>query len=92
MKVVAIKEAKAKLSGYCDEAQRQRVLITRHGKPFALVIGVEGQDLEHVMTASNPDFWRLIEERRREPAVTAATMRKRLSKRRASRRRPAKKS
>ena len=79
MKVVPIKDAKAKLSGYCDDAQHERVLITRHGKPVALVIGVEGQDLEHVMTASNPDFWRLIEERRRQPTLSSEEMRERLS-------------
>ena len=62
MKVVGMKEAKASLSGYCEHAQEERVLITRHGKPVALMIGVEGQDLEDVLTASNPDFWRLASE------------------------------
>jgi prevent-host-death family protein len=81
MKIVAIKDAKAKLSGYCEEAQEQRVLITKHGKPLVLVIGVEGQDLEDVLTASNPKFWELIEERRRQPTISSAEMRRRLKKR-----------
>ena len=87
MKVVAIKEAKAKLSGYCAEAQQQRILITKHGKPLALMVGVEGQDLEHVMTAANPAFWKLVEKRRQEPAISAAQMRRRLSKPKTRRRR-----
>jgi prevent-host-death family protein len=65
MKVVAVREAKASLSEYIDKAQRDRVLITKHGKPAALVIGVEGEDLEDLLTMGNPRFWEMIEDRRR---------------------------
>ena len=64
MKIVAVREAKASLSEYIDKSQRDRVLITRHGKPAALVIGVEGEDLEDLLTMGNPRFWEMIEERR----------------------------
>lgn len=80
MKIVAIREAKARLSGYCALAQDRRVLITRHGKPLALVIGVEGQDVEDVLRASDPAFWRLIERRRTQGTVSAAEMRRRLAR------------
>ena len=66
MKVVAVREAKASLSEYIDKAQRDRVLITKHGKPVALVIGVEGEDLEDLLTMANPRFWEMIEDRRRK--------------------------
>ena len=66
MKVVAVREAKASLSEYIEESQRDRVLITRHGKPAALVIGVEGEDLEDLLTMGNPRFWEMIEDRRRK--------------------------
>jgi len=66
MKVVAVREAKASLSEYIEEAQRERVLITKHGKPAALVIGVEGETLEDLLTMGNPRFWEMIEDRRRE--------------------------
>ena len=69
MKVVALREAKASLSGYIASAQEDRVLITKHGKPAALVIGVEGEALEDLLTMGNPRFWELIESRRR-PART----------------------
>jgi prevent-host-death family protein len=65
MKVVALREAKASLSGYIKSAQEDRVLITKHGKPAALVIGVEGEALEDLLTMGNPRFWELIESRRR---------------------------
>ena len=69
MKTVGIREAKASLSAYVARAQRERVLIMKHGKPAALVIGVEGQDLEDVLLAHDPGFWKLIHERRQQPAT-----------------------
>ena len=69
MKVLAIREAKAALSATLDEAQRERVLITRNGKPSAVVIGVEGHDFEDVLLMSNPKFWSMIEASRRDPTT-----------------------
>jgi prevent-host-death family protein len=77
MKVVAVREAKQQLSGRIDRAQKERVLITRRGKPAALVIGVQGQDLEEVLLMQNPLFWELIEKRRKRPTVSLAEIRKR---------------
>jgi len=78
MKVVAVREAKASLSEYIDKAQRDRVLITKHGKPAALVIGVEGEDLEDLLTMANPRFWEMIEDRRlRNASATLAEVRAR---------------
>ena len=77
MKTVPLREAKQSLSGYVDQAQHERVLITRHGRPTALVIGVEGRELEDILSA-DPDFWELIEARRREPTVSLADVRARL--------------
>ena len=64
MKIVALGEVKNALSAYVDHAQRDRVLVTRHGRPAAIIIGVEGEDLEDLMTRSDSDFWRMIEARR----------------------------
>lgn len=69
MKVLAMREAKAGLSAALDEAQHERVLITRNGKPSAIVIGVEGREFEDVMLMSNPKFWEMIEASRRSPAT-----------------------
>lgn len=77
MKTVPLREAKQSLSGCVEHAQRERVLITKHGRPAALVIGVEGRELEDIL-AADPDFWTLIESRRREPTVAIADVRARL--------------
>lgn len=69
MKLVAIHEAKAKLSEYVAESQKDRVLITSHGKPVAIVIGVEGEELEDLLTRSDPKFWEMIERVREQPTI-----------------------
>ncbi|HZS39418.1 MAG TPA: type II toxin-antitoxin system prevent-host-death family antitoxin [Polyangia bacterium] len=51
MKVVALQAAKQSLSGIVHEAQRERIVITRHGKPVVMMIGIEGEDLEKVLVA-----------------------------------------
>ena len=53
MKVVALGEAKNQLSAYVETSQHDRVLVTRHGKPAALIIGVEGEAFEDLMTRSD---------------------------------------
>ena len=66
MKVVTLRDARARLSSVIDDANTERVLITSHGRPAALVIGVRGQDEEEVMLVSNPRFWEMIEESRNQ--------------------------
>ena len=79
MKVVPLGEVKNSLSAYVEDAQHDRILVTRHGKPAALIIGVEGADFEDLMTRSEPEFWRMIESRRTASrTVPAGEMRKRL--------------
>jgi prevent-host-death family protein len=90
MKVVALAKAKNELSAYVEEAQRGRVLVTRHGRPAALIIGVEGEEFEDLMTRSDPEFWRMIVARRStSKTIPASEMRKRLGL--AKRRRPRRK-
>jgi prevent-host-death family protein len=90
MKTVGIREAKASLSKYVARAQHERVLIMKHGKPAALVIGIEGQDLEDVLRAHDRSFWKLIHQRRREGATISLDQARRrlgISKKKSRRRR-----
>lgn len=65
MKLVGVREAQQQLSGLVSASQRERVVLTRHGKPVAVLTGVEGQDLEEVILTRSPVFRKLIEDRRR---------------------------
>jgi prevent-host-death family protein len=69
MKLIGLKEAKTNLSSFVDQSQRERILITRRGRPAAVVIGVEGQDLEQVLLGGDAEFWKMIQERRQSAAT-----------------------
>jgi len=43
-KAMSLRETKARLSEAIDVSQGAYVLITRHGKPAAVLLGVEGLD------------------------------------------------
>ena len=62
MKVIAFHEARAGLKRAMEAAQQDSVVITVHGKPAAMLIGVRGQTFDDVYTKS-PEFWRMIQER-----------------------------
>jgi len=80
MKTVTIRDLQKKLKESVDAAQSDRVVITRQGKPAAVLVGVEGADWETVVLETNAAFWRLIAKRRKQSTVTLAEMRKRLRK------------
>jgi prevent-host-death family protein len=64
MKFITVRDAKATLSNAIAESQDKRVVITKHGKPVCILIGCEGYEIEDVLTAADPAFWKMIEERR----------------------------
>jgi prevent-host-death family protein len=41
---VPLKEVKDRLSYFVDEAAKQQIVITRHGKPAAVIIGFADED------------------------------------------------
>jgi prevent-host-death family protein len=70
MKTIAIRELQKQVKACVDAAQTEAVIVTRHGKPAAVFLGVEGYDWETVLQATNPEFWRLIEARRKQPTIS----------------------
>ena len=65
MKHVALSEVKDDLSKYLRLAEKEEVIITRHGKPAGILIGFESEDewfeyrLEH-----DPAFLQRVERAR----------------------------
>lgn len=78
MKAINIRVLQKQLKTFVDAAQTERVVITRHGKPAAILVGVEGLDWEAVVLQSNPEFWQLIRQRRQEPTIDLDEMRQRV--------------
>ena len=70
MKTVSVRDLQKKVKECMDEAQGDRVIVTRHGKPAAILLGVEGEDWESVILQTDPAFWNLIQERRKQPTVS----------------------
>ena len=72
-------QVQSDIDGLLNAAQSDKVVIVRNGKPTAVVIGVEDYDAENIETASSPDFWRMIQERRSSGgAATLDEVRRRL--------------
>ena len=77
MKTVPMEDAT--LDRCVDEAQQERVILTRNGQPIALVVGVDGMDEEQILLSSSPEFWELIEESRGQKTISREELERRLS-------------
>ena len=78
MKTVDVQEAG--MEACVAEAQQERVVFTREGKPVAVLIGL---DEEQQQLGSSEELWKLIAERRRQPTISRAELERRLDSREA---------
>lgn len=79
MKVINLE--RATLDGCISASQHERVVITREGKPVALIVGVEGMDAEQLQLGSSDKFWKLISERRSQKTMSRAALEQKVIKR-----------
>jgi prevent-host-death family protein len=83
MKTTNVKTAKNKLSEILRDAQLEQVVIMNHGRPVAIVLGVEGQDLAHVfgmgedLTQLKVRYAKELAAKRPERAITQEEMERR---------------
>ena len=77
MKTLGIEQAT--LDSCVREAQDDRILLTRDGRPVAVVVGLAGLDDEQIALGVSDDFWRLIKARRQERSITRSELERRLS-------------
>lgn len=73
-----MRDLQKKVKDCVDEAQKDKVVITRHGKPAAVLVGVEGEDWEDVVLQSDPAFWNLIRARRAQPTISLKELKREL--------------
>jgi len=78
MKTITVRDLQKKVKECIDNAQEDRLVITRHGKPAAVLIGVEGEDWDSVVVETDPKFWNLIHDRRRQLTLSLGQIKKRL--------------
>ena len=78
MRFISVREAKSRFSACLEESQKKGVVVTNHGRPKSVVIGVEGYDMHDVMLMLDPSFWKMIEARRRQPKTSLAEFERQL--------------
>ena len=65
MKIAPLAEVKDQLSAYVDAAKESAIVVTRNGKPVALLTPIlEDEDLDRLLLAHDPKFLRVLEEAR----------------------------
>ena len=67
MKVAPIAEVKARFSAYLKASEESPVVVTRHGKPVAVLLAVEDEaELERLMLAYSPRVQALLRRARQQ--------------------------
>ena len=69
MKIAPVAEIKARFSSYLEQCERGPVIVTKNGRPVAVLLSVSDEDeLERLVLAHTPRFRRLLDaaERRIE--------------------------
>ena len=74
MKTISVRELQKCIKECVDHSQKACVVVTRHGRPSAMIIGVEGKDWEHLVTHTAPELAKHIaaKPRRARPKLVAA--------------------
>jgi prevent-host-death family protein len=78
MKTIIGNTNDSQLTDVLDSAQAEKVLITRNGRPSAIVIGVEDYDAEDLLLASSTEFWGMIQNRREGRLLPLAEVKRQL--------------
>ncbi len=65
MKIAPLAQVKDQFSAYVEESQKTPIIITKNGKPVALLSGIhEDDDLDGLWLAQNPHFIKIIQQAR----------------------------
>ncbi len=86
MKFIAMRELKINPSGVLGRLGKEDMVVTRNGKPAAVLLGIDEDTLEDYIFAVHPTFAREVEaayrEYREKGGIGHTEMRKKLGKRR----------
>jgi hypothetical protein len=69
MKQLPIEKLAENVNALVKTAPREKILLTRNGKPFAFVSDASKYDWEDIGYMADPEFWKMIQERRKEPTI-----------------------
>ena len=66
MKIVPLNEVKNRFSTYLELSKREDIVVTKNGRPAAILHAVTDEDLEDYLFESDPRFIARIDALRRE--------------------------
>lgn len=66
MKTVALSEVEAKLNELAAHSRGEPVLVTRDGRPVAILYAADPDDMERLVLAHSPQFRALLEKSRQQ--------------------------
>jgi hypothetical protein len=69
MRTIAIETLASSIADLTTAIGKELVVLTRDGKPFAFVRDASDYDWEDVGYMTDPEFWKMVRERRAEPAT-----------------------
>ena len=62
MRIASVADVKAKLSGYIRASKSGPVVVTRNGKPVAVLLAMQDEDeIERMILAYSPKFQRILQ-------------------------------
>ena len=62
MKIASVAEVKAKFSGFIKASQQGPVVVTKNGKPVAMLLSITDEDeIERMLLAYSPKFQSILE-------------------------------
>jgi len=62
MKIASVADVKAKLSGYIEHSKTGPVIVTKNGKPVAVLLSLQDEDeLERLLMAYSPRLQRILQ-------------------------------
>lgn len=67
MKIASVAEVKSQLSSYLKASAAGPVVVTRNGKPIAVIVGVQDEDeIERLLMAYSPRLQAILESSRQQ--------------------------
>ena len=62
MRIASVADVKAKFSGYIKESEQGPVVVTKNGKPIALLLSVtDEEEIERLVLAYSPKFQQMLQ-------------------------------
>ncbi len=70
MRIASVADVKAKLSGYIEASKAGPVVVTKNGKPVAILLAMQDEEeLERILMAYSPKLQRILQKAEKQIQV-----------------------